>query len=170
MRYKLLAVIFLSLLFSCQKKKELPNAQELLRKELHTIDWTKVDTYPSFDSCDSIQDKILQEKCFFDEFEQQLEHHMMHDSLIMYLEKLDTISVRVAVTSNESIEIKATSFNKQQISKQMLDSILELCSKKISPVHAATKRGIPVTTEFDLLLNLHASSDEKLVKKQNLSK
>lgn len=161
MRYHLLAVIFLLFLFSCQKKKELPNAQELLRRELHTIDWTKVDTYPTFDSCDTVQDKLLQEKCFFDEFKQQLEHHMMQDSLIRYLEKLDTISVRVAVKSDESIQISAVHFNKKQISKQMLDSILELCSKKITPVHAATKRGIPVTTEFDLHLELHASSDYK---------
>ena len=57
MRNNLLVFFLIFTLFSCYKKKELPNAQELLRRELHTIDWTRVDTYPSFDSCDTLTDK-----------------------------------------------------------------------------------------------------------------
>ena len=52
-------------LFSCMSDKTVPDAQELLRKELHTIDWTKVDEYPTVDSCDSIKGKNENQICFF---------------------------------------------------------------------------------------------------------
>ena len=159
MRNNFLVFFLIFTLFSCYKKKELPNAQELLRRELHTIDWTRVDTYPSFDSCDTLTDKKKLEECFFVEFSQQLEHHLMQDSLIQYLKKMEDISVKVSVKSDEKIIIKAADFNKQQISQQMLDSILEICATKISPIHAATKRGVPVTTEFDLKVKLHEPLD-----------
>src|SRR5690606_19375460 len=138
---------------------EITNAKEWLRRELHTIDWTRVDTYPSFDSCDTLTDKKRLEECFFIEFSQKLEHHIMKDSLNQYLKKMEDISVKVTVKSDEKIIITTVDFNIQQISQQMLDSILEICAIKISPIHAATKRGVPVTIEFDLKVKLHEPLD-----------
>ena len=50
-------VFLLMLTAACNfAPKAVLNAQELLRRELHTIDWNKVDQYPSYDSCDRVTD------------------------------------------------------------------------------------------------------------------
>ena len=64
MRKIILILLFLALLFnSCQYfDKQVPSEQDLLQKELKSINWKEVDEFPSVVDCDKIENKQRKEK------------------------------------------------------------------------------------------------------------
>ena len=155
-----IAVIFCALLMASCKfaERELPNTQELLRRELHTIDWSKVDTYPSYPSCDTIKNNEDAKICFFDRFNFETLRVLKNDSLVK-ISTIDSVQFLVTVSNDSKLLFKTQSVDEKLLPKWMLDSIMLYNVKQFSKIQPATKRGIPVTTEFDLHLKLHASSD-----------
>lgn len=155
-----IAVIFCALLMASCKfaERELPNTQELLRRELHTIDWSKVDTYPSYPSCDTIKNNEDTKICFFDRLNFETLRVLKNDSLVK-ISTIDSVQFLVTVSNDSKLLFKTQSVDEKLLPKWMLDSIMLYNVKQFSKIQPATKRGIPVTTEFDLHLKLHASSD-----------
>jgi len=52
-------------LYSCQYlNRQIPDQDELLQKELKSINWNQVDELPNFTSCDSVADKTQKKQCF----------------------------------------------------------------------------------------------------------
>lgn len=141
----------LLLLASCNTfTDKVPNEQELLRKELHTIDWNKVDTYPSYDSCDVFKDMEKAKYCFFDTFRKDFTAVVQNDS-ILHTKKysyLDSLSVEVTVLPNAALELFVDKAEPKD--KKELDSLLFTKTTLLKPVHPATKRGIPVKTQFKI--------------------
>lgn len=154
-----IAVIFCALLMASCKfaERELPNTQELLRRELHTIDWSKVDTYPSYPSCDTIQNNEDAKICFFDRFNFETLRVLKNDSLVK-ISTIDSVQFLVTVSNNSELLFKTKSVDEKLLPKWMLDSIMLQNNKQFSKIHPATKRGVPVTTQFNLDLSV-ASSD-----------
>ena len=149
--YFLLLIVFLSIT-SCQKaKKELPDAQELLRKELHTIDWTKVDSYPAFESCDSLKDMEENKKCFFEKLLTELTLQLKNDSLLQSLpiKEIDTLNILVTVYPDADIKFSLSKKDTLPLSKE-IDQILQAKESEFKGIHPATKRGVPVKTQFVL--------------------
>src|SRR5690606_4579302 len=93
------AFVFCSfLLTSCNfVQKELPDSQELLRRELHTIDWSKVDTYPTYDSCEKFTDAEENKRCFFDRLNFEVENVLRTDSLVK-LSTIDSVQFLVSLS------------------------------------------------------------------------
>lgn len=159
MKHPLVFIFSLILVTSCNYvPKEVPNAQALLRKELHAIDWNKVDNYPSYESCDSIKDEETAKKCFFERLEFETYNVLKNDSLVQ-ISTIDSVEFLVTLTSKSELHFKTKQVNEKLLPKFMLDSIMEKHQKSFSKIQPATKRGIPVTTQFDLTLQLRASLD-----------
>ncbi|WP_372474205.1 hypothetical protein AB4865_02745 [Capnocytophaga sp. ARDL2] len=154
MNYKWMALFFSLLLFSCFEKKQLPDAKELLRKELHAIDWKTLDQYPFLDICDSLTSEEEKRNCFFYHIQSELKDCLTKDPLIKALVKLDTVKVRVSIDTNAVCTFTAIDFNRQQISQQMLDSIMKNCTQHLPTVHTGTKRDLPVHVVFDMDISL----------------
>ncbi len=150
----LLNILLLSA--SCNTFTEkVPNEQELLRKELHTIDWKKVDTYPSYDSCDAVKDMEKAKYCFFDTFQKDLTAVLQNDSLLhtRKYRYMDSLSVEVTVLPNAALELFADK-KESKTDKSELDSLLFTKTTLLKPLHPATKRGIPVKTQFKIKVAL----------------
>lgn len=144
---------FLLLSFtSCQYfEKQIPSENELLQKELKTINWKEVDEYPSLLDCEKITNKQQQKQCFFDRLTQLIQEKLSVDTLAVLYPELDTIEVKVTVFPNATMKFEPQ-FPKDSVAYDTIkiDSILRARLVDFPRVNPAIKRGIPVKTQFIL--------------------
>jgi hypothetical protein len=146
------ALLFLLLIFSCQYfGGEVPSKKELLDKELNAINWNEVDEFPSFSECDKIKDERLQKQCFFEFLTQTIQEKLTSDTLATLYPELDTIEVKVTVFPNSIMKFEPQ-FPKDRTAYDTIkvDSILQSRLVNFPKVNPATKRGLPVKTQFIL--------------------
>lgn len=138
---------------SCQYfEKQVPNEQELLEQELKKVDWNKVDEYPSVVNCDSLIDPELRKQCFFEYLSATIQQKLNVDTPFNKLyPEIDTIQVKVTVLPDSRIEFEPQ-FPQDSVAydKVKIDSILHARLIDLPKVNPASKRGIPVKTEFIL--------------------
>ncbi len=149
---KALALLFLILISSCQYfGGEVPSKKELLDKELNAINWNEVDEFPSFSECDKIKDERLQKQCFFEFLTQTIQEKLTSDTLANLYPELDTIEVKVTVFPNSTMKFEPQ-FPKDSTAYDTIkiDSILKSRLVNFPKVNPATKRGLPVKTQFIL--------------------
>lgn len=144
-----LSFIFLAMI-SCVSDKKFPDPQELLRKELHTIDWTKVDEYPTVDSCDSIKDKEQNRLCFFSTVSNELQNKILADTLITQIRGLKEMNILVTISKDSEIHFQCEPRDSVRYNVRYLNTLLTNKNEGFTKVHPALKRGIPVTTKFVL--------------------
>jgi hypothetical protein len=153
MKKIVLTLLFLALFFSsCQYfEKQIPSENELLQKELKTINWKEVDEFPSVVDCDSINDKISRQQCFFQYMTQLIQHKLSVDTLSVLYPELDTIEVKVTVFPNSRLVFEPL-FPKDSVAYDTvkIDSILKARLVGFPKINPAIKRGIPVKTQFIL--------------------
>lgn len=150
---KIILLLFLSPLFlnSCQYfDKQIPTKEELLQKELKTINWKEVDEFPSFSQCDSVQNKEQKKACFFEYLTQLIQERLSFDTISVIYPQLDTIDVKVTVLANATLQFEPQLNDSLSYDKPIIDSILRARLVGFPKVIPAIKRGIPVKTEFIL--------------------
>ncbi|KAB1156803.1 hypothetical protein [Flavobacterium luteum] len=150
---KIILLLFLSPLFfnSCQYfDKQIPTKEELLQKELKTINWEEVDEFPSFSRCDSVQNKEQKKTCFFEYLTQLIQERLSFDTISVIYPQLDTIDVKVTVLANATLQFEPQLNDSLSYDKPIIDSILRARLVGFPKVIPAIKRGIPVKTEFIL--------------------
>ncbi|MHC5200850.1 hypothetical protein [Myroides sp. LJL119] len=148
---KLILFIFLSLtIVSCTSAPDMLKKQEnLLKKELEKIDWSKVDIYPSVGLCDSIESQSEKNHCFYDFIHKELQVRLDQDTLYGTFLDLDTIQILVRIKPDAHIEFNVYNMaDSLKIQRQSIDSLLKLKQSGFPDVYPAFKQGIPVTTEF----------------------
>ncbi len=137
------------LMTSCQwVNSTLPNEQNLLEEELSKIDWFKVDTYPSFKQCDSILDVQAQRECFFSHLTAKLEQQLSNDTLKGKFNVNDTLQVLVTIKSDAAVTFQLKKPDSLTIYFLRIDSLLQHKNIQFTDIIPATKRGVPVNTEF----------------------
>lgn len=150
---KFAALLLLAFVSSCQYfEKQVPNEKELLEKELKSIDWNKVDTYPSIAECDSLTDPELRKQCFFEYLSSAIQQKLNVDTPFNKLyPEIDTIQVKVTVSPDATIEFEPQ-FPQDSVAydKIKIDSILHARLTDLPKINPASKRGIPVKTQFIL--------------------
>ena len=149
---KALALLVLILISSCQYfGGEVPSKKELLDKELKAINWNEVDEFPSFSECDKIKDERMQKQCFFEFLTQTIQEKLTSDTLANLYPELDTIEVKVTVFPNSTMKFEPQ-FPKDSTAYDTIkiDSILKSRLINFPKVNPATKRGLPVKTQFIL--------------------
>lgn len=150
---KLFPILFLlPLLFgACQYiDKQVPSEEELLKKELESINWNQVDEFPSVVSCDSVTDKEQKKQCFFEYLTQLIQMKLSADTLAVRYPQLDTIEVKVTVLPNATLEFEPQLSDSLSYNRATIDSIIKTRLVDFPEIHPALKRGIPVKTQFVL--------------------
>ena len=151
---KIILILLLSPLFfsACQYfEKQVPNKEELLEKELKSINWKEVDEFPSVSECEKIKDKAMRKQCFFEFLTQTIQQKLSSDTLVVLYPKLDTINVKVTIFPNATMQFEPQ-FPKDSVTYDTIkiDSILKIRLVDFPTVNPALKRGIPVKTQFVL--------------------
>lgn len=150
---KLFPILFLLPLFfgACQYiDKQVPSEEELLKKELESINWNEVDEFPSVVSCDSVTDKEQKKQCFFEYLTQLIQMKLSADTLAVRYPQLDTIEVKVTVLPNATLEFEPQLTDSLSYNRATVDSIIKTRLVDFPEIHPALKRGIPVKTQFVL--------------------
>ena len=153
MKRIILITVLLSFFFdSCQYfEKQVPSKEELLQKELQTINWNEVDEFPTISECEKIDDEALRKQCFFEYLTQILQEKLSADTLAILYPELDTIEVKVTVFPNATMQFEPQ-FPKDSVAYDTvkIDSLLKVRLIDLPKVNPALKRGIPVKTQFTL--------------------
>ncbi len=130
--------------------KQVPSEQELLDKELQSINWSQVDEFPSVASCDSITDKQQKQACFFQYLTELIQIKLSADTLSVLYPQLDTIDVKVTVLPNATLQFEPQLSDSLSYNHRAIDSIIKARLVDFPEIHPALKRGIPVKTQFVL--------------------
>jgi hypothetical protein len=153
MRKIILILLLLPLLFgSCQYfDKQVPSKEELLEKELKSINWNEVDEFPSISECEKIKDEAMRKQCFFEFLTQTIQEKLSIDTLSVLYPELDTIEVKVTIFPNATMKFEPQ-FPRDTVAYDTIkiDSILHARLVDFPKINPAIKRGIPVKTQFVL--------------------
>lgn len=149
---KFSVLLLLLFLQSCQYfEKQVPSEKELLEKQIKEINWKEVDEYPSIVDCQSISDVTQRKQCFFEFLSATIQQKLSVDTLKILFPKLDTIEVKVTVNPDATMQFEPQ-FPRDTVAYDTIkiDSILKLKLVDFPKVNPASKRGIPVKTQFIL--------------------
>lgn len=150
---KIIPILLLFPMFfgACQYiDKQVPSEEELLKKELQSINWNEVDEFPSVVSCDSVADKEAKKQCFFQYLTELIQMKLSADTLAVLYPQLDTIDVKVTVLPNATMQFEPQLTDSLSYNRAAIDSIIKMRLVDFPEIHPALKRGIPVKTQFVL--------------------
>ena len=146
----LLMVLFIT---SCDKFSFSKNKNI---KDLDTIvDFSSVDTFPSFKPCDSIIDKTKKTDCFRTTIHQKIGAELLQHTFIIK-DSIDEIIYVDLIISSEGIFTLHAIQSSNNIKKVLpqLDGLLRESVEKLPKIYAANKRGIPVSVKYSLPIRI----------------
>ena len=119
------------------------------------VNFSSVDTSPSFKVCDSIIDKQKKNNCFRTTIHQKIGAELQKHQFVIRDSISEIVYVDLLITSKGKIVLEAME-SSEEIKNQLpkLDSVLRISVDKIPNVYAAIKRGIPVTTKYRLPIKI----------------
>ncbi|NVJ89269.1 MAG: hypothetical protein HWD82_07490 [Flavobacteriaceae bacterium] len=146
-------VCSLTLFISCDK---LPFLKKQETQKLDTIvDFTSVDMSPSFKVCDSIIDKSEKSECFRTTIHQKIGEQLKNFSFTSSDSINESIVLDIRINANGIISLDSLKSSKNLQEKlPELDSFLQLSIKGLPKIYPAIKRGIPVTTKYQLPIKI----------------
>ncbi len=153
---KIVVLVSLLLLGSCNYFYQ-PKANAVLKKDT-IIDFHTIDTYPMFPNCTELLNKEEQKQCFYAEISQQI-HSLLKESFRVKRVLNDTIFMKIKIDNQGDVSI--VNIRKNELLQQNIpqfDSVVASQLKQLPSIQPATKRGIPVTTEFTLPLIVNTKS------------
>lgn len=149
---RLLLVFLIALTTSCQFfETEKVSSEQIYEEEIHAINWTEVDTYPSFSNCENSFDKQAQRDCFINTINKHLFESISQENMLASSELSDTLLVDFEISKDGRLSILNISID--SVLKKDFPQLEKLIFKSIDslqPIAPAYKRGIPVKTQFTL--------------------
>ncbi len=147
--------LFLLFLFitSCDKLSFLKS--EKIQALDTIVNFSSVDTSPSFKVCDSLIDKHQKSNCFRTTIHQKIGAELQKYQFVIRDSISEIVYVDLLINSKGKIVLEAMDSSKEiKIKLPKLDSVLRVSVDKIPNVYAAIKRGIPVTTKYRLPIKI----------------
>jgi hypothetical protein len=146
-------LLFFLLITSCDKLSFLKS--EKIQALDTIVNFSSVDTSPSFKECDSIIDKHQKSNCFRTTIHQKIGAELQKHQFIIRDSISEIVYVDLLINSKGKIVIEAMASSEEiRIQLPELDSVLRISVDKIPNVYAAIKRGIPVTTKYRLPIKI----------------
>ena len=146
----LLMIFFIT---SCDKFSFSKNKKD---QTLDTIvNFSSVDTFPSFKVCDSIIDKVKKSDCFRTTIHKKIGEELQRNSFVIKDSIDEIIQVELIINSSgEFVLDSIISSNNLKTTLPQLDSLIAVSVQRIAKIHPAIKRGIPVTTKYRLPIRI----------------
>ena len=146
-------IILLFFITSCDKLSFLKS--EKIQALDTIVNFSSVDTSPSFKECDSIIDKHQKSNCFRTTIHQKIGVELQKHQFIIRDSISEIVFVDLLINSKGKIVIEAMASSEEiRIQLPELDNVLRISVDKIPNVYAAIKRGIPVTTKYRLPIKI----------------
>ena len=134
--------------FSFSKNKNIQDLDTI-------VDFSSVDTFPSFKPCDSIIDKTKKTDCFRTTIHQKIGAELLQHTFIIKDSIDELIYVDLIISSEGIFTLHAiqSSNNIKKVLPQ-LDGLLRESVGKLPKIYAANKRGIPVSVKYSLPIRI----------------
>ncbi|MGB0879187.1 MAG: hypothetical protein ACPGTO_01320 [Polaribacter sp.] len=120
-----------------------------------SVDFSSVDVFPSFAICDSLLEKAKKTNCFRTTIHQLITKKLSDNQLTSQVSIDEMITVHLFINSKGNIifkELHASEKIKHHF--PTLDSLLKISVESLPKIYPATKRGIPVTTQYQLPIRI----------------
>lgn len=142
-------LIILLCFFSCDKFSFKKNIEAQVLDTI--VNFSAVDTSPSFKNCDNLIDKEEMSNCFRNTIHKKIGEELLIHEFAIKDSISEIIYVDLLIDSKGEIILQSID-SSEEIKDQLpkLDSILEVSISKIPNIYPAIKRGIPVTTKYRL--------------------
>ncbi|CAM3536777.1 hypothetical protein [Zobellia roscoffensis] len=141
---------FLFLLTACNwSASREEKTQELVNKEMLSIDWEDVDQYPLFADCDETAAKQEQKQCFMATLLKHFSKTLEESDFVVQEAVKDTIFVDFLMEASGVISLQ--NIDKGTIPEDELagfDEQIEKSLNNLPKIEPALKRGIPVRAKF----------------------
>lgn len=120
------------------------------------IDFTSVDTSPSFVECDSIIDKTRKSNCFRTTIHSKIEQELQKHKLSITDSIDETVLVDLIINAKGEIILEALQ-SSEKIKKDLpeLDSIIKVSVDKLPSVFPAIKQRYKVITKYQLPIRIY---------------
>lgn len=134
--------------FSFSKNKNLPVLDTI-------VDFSSVDTFPSFPVCDSIFEKQKKAACFRKTIHLKIGEELQKHQFTIQDTIEEIVYVDLVINARgEFILAAITSSPYIQTQLPTLDSVLKVSVLNLPKIFPANKRGIPVTTKYRLPIQI----------------
>lgn len=147
------AIFFLFLiLVSCEYLGlQKSNKEEIVQREMKSIDWNDVDKYPLFDHCDETASKNDQKECFQTTLTNHILGSLIGNQIEVNENINDTIYVQLLISNSGAVSILKIE-KSDFISKNIPDinRYIATSIQTLPKIHPALKRDIPISTKFRL--------------------
>lgn len=156
--YRLFTVLGCLILSSCEwVSSPTPVKEELVQKELQTLDWNEVDRYPLFEHCDETAVKDTQKRCLSSGLTSHFYKTFLEQELSVYSSLNDTVLIQLIIDNKgKAIIDSVVASDRVRRSLPQLDSLISLGIQNLPPLYPALKRNVPVRTRMVLPLVLKA--------------
>lgn len=120
------------------------------------VDFTSVDTSPSFGVCDSIINKTKKSDCFRNTIHQKIGEELQNHRLSIKDSINETVLVDLLINAEGEIVFEALqSSEKLKNELPELDSIIRISVDKLPTVFPAIKQRYKVTTKYQLPIRIY---------------
>ncbi|MFK8058857.1 MAG: hypothetical protein AB8B78_02095 [Polaribacter sp.] len=138
---------------SCDKFSFQKNTQNKIIDTI--VDFSSVDTYPSFKVCDSLIDKQKKAACFRKTIHQKIGVKLQEFSFTIK-DSIDKFVYVDVLINDKGVFFLDTILSSEKIRKEIpeLDSLLKVSIQNLPTIFPAHKMGIPVTTKYRLPIKI----------------
>ncbi|PWI30785.1 hypothetical protein DI383_04895 [Flavobacteriaceae bacterium LYZ1037] len=123
----------------------------ILNEELKTFNWSEVDNYPSFASCNDDDSKAEKKSCFQNTLTAIITNRIQRDTIVVSQNIDDTIYIKFQISEKGKlslIEAEVDSITRHEIPN--IDELLRNSLDSLPEIYPAIKRGQQVKTAFTL--------------------
>lgn len=149
---RLACFLLLVLLTACDYfEKQKVNSEDLLKEELQTFNWNDVDTYPTFNSCETMTTKEDSRVCFQNTLLQHVNDYLGSQNIVVSEDINDTIRLKLIIDNKGLLQIEDITMKPEtRFLIPEIDSLLRQSLNGVPKIFPAIKRGQQVTTAFEL--------------------
>jgi hypothetical protein len=144
----LLLVFFFSCEFNINKKI---SVAEILDEEWKAFNWSEVDEYPSFITCDTLSTISLKKECFTSTLSNQISVDLISNTKIVNRTIQDTVILKFTISKDGEIDFDELIVDESIIDlRSLIDLSFKSSIKKLPKIFPAIKRGQQVNVKFSL--------------------
>ena len=151
MKY-ILCLFFLFFFFSCELNiNKKTSVDEILDEEWKTFNWSDVDEYPSFSTCDSLSSLSLKKECFIFTLSNQISVDLISNTKTVNRIIQDTVILKFTISKDGKIDFDELIVDESIIDlRSLIDLSFKSSIKKLPKIFPAIKRGQQVNVKFSL--------------------
>jgi len=127
------------------------SVDEILDEEWKTFNWSDVDEYPSFSTCDSLSSLSSKKECFIFTLSNQISVDLISNTKTVNRIIQDTVILKFTISKDGEIDFDELIVDESIIDlRSLIDLSFKSSIKKLPKIFPAIKRGQQVNVKFSL--------------------